>query len=122
MRRRHTRCRLGIWPYALSGDLAIWRSGDLAGWYAHSEHTNQLAQEKRNRAAVALQVTETTAAAASAERQIVYKTVYRDVVKYVSKPDRVKCRFDDDAVRMRQRAIDAGNNIAGFDVATMQNK
>jgi len=94
----------------------------LAGWYAHTEHMNQLAHEKRNRASVALQVTETTAAAASAERQIVYKTVYRDVVKYVSKPDRTKCSFDDDAIRMRQRAIDAANHIAGFDDETVPDK
>ncbi len=35
-------------------------------------------------------------------------------------PNRTVCRFDDDAVSMRQRAIDAANNIAGFDEPAVQ--
>jgi hypothetical protein len=37
------------------------------------------------------------------------------VVKYVQSPNRTVCRFDDDAVQLRQRAIDAANAIPGFD-------
>lgn len=119
---------MAIRRWALFGVILLaagWGCGQmrcLADWYAHGDKINQLAQEKRERAATTLQASENTAAAAIAEQQIVYRTIYRDVIKYVSKPDRNKCDFDPDAVRMRQRAIDAANNIAGFDVTTMQNK
>ena len=53
---------------------------------------------------------------------MIYRTIYRDVVKYVNDPNHVKCDFDDHAVQLRQRAIDAANNIPGFDEPTMQGK
>lgn len=119
---------MAIRRWALYGAILLaagWGYGQiryLAGWYAHADKTNQQAQRKRESAATSLQASENTAAVSNAERQIVYRTIYRDVVKYVAKPDRTKCDFDPDAVRLRQRAIDAANNIAGFDVATVQNK
>jgi hypothetical protein len=44
------------------------------------------------------------------------------VVKYVQSPNRTVCRFDDDAVQLRQRAIDAANAIPGFDEPAVQSK
>jgi hypothetical protein len=37
------------------------------------------------------------------------------VVKYVNDPNHIKCEFDDPAVQLRQRALDAANSISGFD-------
>ena len=55
--------------------------------------------------------------AAEAEQAGAAKTVVvtREVVKYVQNPDRVRCTFDDDRVRIKQRAIDNANTIPGYD-------
>lgn len=53
---------------------------------------------------------------------MIYRTIYRDVVKYVNDPNHAKCDFDDHAVQLRQRAIDAANNIPGFDEPAEQGK
>lgn len=100
----------------------VFYSGYLKGWYAHSEHVNSQAQAKHKKAEKAAAAGEQKAAAASTEAKVIYRTVYRDVVKYVNDPNRTVCRFDDDAVQLRQRAIDAANNIPGFDEPTLQDK
>jgi hypothetical protein len=93
-----------------------------AGWSAHADHINSLAAEKKKRAEQAIKPTEAKAATASNQGKIIYKTIYRDVVKYVQDPNRTVCKFDDNAVQLRQRAIDATNNIAGFDDRPVQGK
>ena len=95
-----------------------WRSG----WNAHSDHINALAAAKKDKAEIAIQPTEKKAAAATAEGKVIYRTIYRDVVKYVQDPNRTVCKFDDESVRLRQRAIDAANSISGFDAGTVQGK
>ncbi|MFE0412643.1 hypothetical protein ACFW0S_28485, partial [Citrobacter freundii] len=65
---------------------------------------------------------EVKAAAATAEGNVIYRTITRDVVKYVQSPDRTVCQFDDAAVQLRQRAIDAANSISGFDAGAVQGK
>lgn len=97
-------------------------AGYLKGWYAHGEHVNSQAKAKKKRAEKAIASSEQKAAAASAEGKVIYRTVYRDVVKYVNDPNHVKCDFDDHAVQLRQRAIDAANNIPGFDEPAVQGK
>ncbi|WP_254633551.1 hypothetical protein [Pantoea sp. GbtcB22] len=94
----------------------------LNGWYAHSAKVNADHALKKQKAEIKLAPTEAKAATANAKGKVIYQTIYRDVVKYVQDPNRTVCRFDDDAVSMRQRAIDAANNISGFDDATMQVK
>ncbi|WP_333892089.1 hypothetical protein [Atlantibacter subterraneus] len=98
--------------------LIAWRSG----WNAHSDHINALAAAKKDRAEKAIQPVEKKAAAASAEAKVIYRTITRDVVKYVQSPDRTVCQFDNNAVQLRQRAIDAANSIRGFDAGTVQGK
>ena len=100
----------------------VFYSGYLKGWYAHSEHVNSQAKAKQKKAEKAVATGEQKAAAASAEAKVIYRTVYRDVVKYVNDPNRTVCRFDDGAVQLRQRAIDAANNIPGFDESAVQDK
>ena len=77
-------------------------------------------QEEKARATLAKratvqQVNDTKAA--EAEQAGAAKTVVitREVVKYVQNPDRVHCTFDDERVRIKQRAIDNANAIPGYD-------
>jgi len=102
---------------SVTGAIA-WRSG----WSAHADHINALAAKKKDKAEKAIQPVEEKAAVATAEGKVIYRTIYRDVVKYVQSPDRTVCQFDDDAVQLRQRAIDAANSISGFDAGAVQGK
>ena len=97
-------------------------AGYLKGWYAHSDKVNSEHADKNKKAEKAVATGEKKAAAASAEGKVIYRTIYRDVVKYVNDPNHVKCDFDDHAVQLRQRAIDAANNIPGFDEPAVQGK
>lgn len=92
------------------------------GWYAHADHLNALAADKKAKAEKAIQSVEQKAVKVSDEGKIIYKTITRDVVKYVQSPDRTRCDFDDESVRLRQRAIDAANSISGFDAGAVQGK
>ena len=86
-------------------------AGYLKGWYAHSEKVNRDA-EKRRQAAQRKQAKSTTQ---SQQVRVVtetkYKTIYRDVVKYVSDPNRNVCVFDDNYQRLRQQSLDADSAI-----------
>lgn len=97
-------------------------AGYLKGWYAHSEKVNNEHREKSKKADKAVATGEQKAATASAEGKVIYRTIYRDVVKYVNDPNHIKCDFDDNAVQLRQRAINAANNIPGFDEPAVQGK
>ena len=94
----------------------------LNGWYAHSAKVNADYAMKRQKAEAKLAPIEQKAAAANANGKVIYRTITRDVVKYVQSPDRTVCQFDDAAVQLRQRAIDAANSISGFDAGTVQGK
>ena len=95
-------------------------AGYLKGWYAHSDKVNSEHTAKNKKAEKAVATGEQKAAAASAEGKVIYRTIYRDVVKYVNDPNHVKCDFDDNAVQLRQRALDAANSISGFDAGAVQ--
>lgn len=92
------------------------------GWYAHSDHINAMAAKKKEKASEAIQDSEQKAALASSEGKVIYRTITRDVVKYVQNPNRTRCNFDDESVRLRQRAIDAANSISRFDAGALQGK
>lgn len=95
-------------------------AGYLKGWYAHTEKVNSEHVAKNKKAEKAVATGEQKAAAASAEGKVIYRTIYRDVVKYVNDQNHIKCNFDDHAVQLRQRALDAANSISGFDAGAMQ--
>lgn len=95
-------------------------AGYMKGWYAHSEKVNIEYQAKIKKVEKAVATGEQKAATASAEGKVIYRTIYRDVVKYVNDPNHTKCDFDDHAVQLRQRALDAANSISGFDAGTVQ--
>ena len=44
-------------------------------------------------------------------RDVEYRTITKEVVKYVTRSNRTDCRFDDERVRIKQRAIDAANRV-----------
>ncbi len=106
----------------LSLFASTYYAGYLKGWYAHSDKVNSEHTAKNKKAEKAVATGEQKAAAASAEGKVIYRTIYRDVVKYVNDPNHTKCDFDDHAVQLRQRAIDAANNIPGFDEPAVQGK
>lgn len=90
-------------------------AGYLKGWYAHSDKVNLDAARKKQNA-------ENKQAKSTSQSQQVrvvtetkYKTIYRDVVKYVSDPNRTVCTFDDDYIRLRQSALDADSTISRDD-------
>lgn len=116
MRLRYVLLALVV-AISVTGAIA-WRSG----WSAHADHSNALAAKKKENAEKAIQPVEVKAAAATVEGKVIYRTITRDVVKYVQSPDRTVCHFDDAAVQLRQRAIDAANSISGFDAGAMQGK
>lgn len=95
-------------------------AGYLKGWYAHSEKVNSEYAAKNKKAEKAVTAGEQKAATASAEGKVIYRTIYRDVVKYVNDTNHTKCNFDDHAVQLRQRALDAANSISGFDAGAVQ--
>ncbi|MCP1021525.1 hypothetical protein MU295_24660 [Klebsiella pneumoniae] len=92
------------------------------GWSSHADHINAQAAKKREKAENAIKPVEEKAATANEAGKVIYKTITRDVVKYVQSPNRTVCRFDDAAVQLRQRAIDAANSIPGFDESAVQSK
>lgn len=92
------------------------------GWHAYSDKVNADYAFKKQKAEARLVPTEQKAAEANSEGKVIYRTITRDVVKYVQKPDHIRCDFDGDAVRLRQQAIDAANNISGFDEPALQTK
>ncbi|KFC08495.1 hypothetical protein GTGU_01412 [Trabulsiella guamensis ATCC 49490] len=95
-------------------------AGYLKGWYAHSDKVNSEYQKKGVKAAKTVARDEQKAAVASDEGKVIYRTVYRDVVKYVQDPNHTNCKFDTRAVQLRQRSLDAANSISGFDAGAVQ--
>lgn len=98
--------------------ITCWRMG----WNAHADHINTMAAKKKETAEKVIAPVEQKAAEQKEKGQVIYRTITRDVVKYVQDPNRTVCKFDDDAIRLRQQAIDAANSIPGFDAATVQGK
>lgn len=87
-------------------------AGYLKGWYAHSEKVNRDAERSRQ----AAQSKQAKSTAQSQQVRVVtetkYKTIYRDVVKYVSDPNRNVCVFDDNYQRLRQQSLDADASVS----------
>lgn len=87
-------------------------AGYIKGWYAHSEKVNRDAERRRQ----AAQSKQAKSTAQSQQVRVVtetrYKTIYRDVVKYVSDPNRNVCIFDDNYQRLRQQSLDSDSAIS----------
>ncbi|ANY29671.1 hypothetical protein [Escherichia phage Envy] len=83
-------------------------------WQGYSYRTGvearaaQEAQAKAQR-----QQTKVVEGAVKAEqaRDVEYRTITKEVVKYVTRPNRPDCSFDAERVRIKQSAIDAANRV-----------
>lgn len=86
--------------------------GYLKGWYAHSDKVN--ADYVKNHKAAEIKQAKSTAQSQQVRvvTETKYETIYRDVVKYVSDPNRTQCTFDDNYVRLRQSALDADASVS----------
>lgn len=87
----------------------------VSGWNAHSAKVNadynaKVAKAQAKQAKVTTKVAQAEQVG-SAENDV----IIREVTKYVSTPGRTKCDFDDNRVRIKQRAVANANNIPGFD-------
>lgn len=101
--------------------ISIGSSFFVGYWLGGSARESYNATES-GKVAMGYLITETDIASIKAVEKEKEKVVYRDVIKYIKDPDRTRCDFDPDAVRLRQQAIDAANSTPGFDVAPLQNK
>jgi len=86
-----------------------------AGWSAHADKMNAQAAQKKQKAEGRQSKSQSQSQAVKTVTEIKYRTVYRDVVKYVQDPNRTKCDFDDEYQRLRQSALDADSAIARDD-------
>lgn len=86
-------------------------AGYLKGWYAHSDKVNLDAAKRKQDAENKQSKSTTQSQQVRVVTETKYKTIYRDVVKYVSDPNRTVCTFDDDYIRLRQSALDADSAI-----------
>lgn len=83
-------------------------------WLGDSYRTGVVAEEEKAAQAKAQrQQTKVVEGAVQAEqaRDVEYRTITKEVVKYVTRPNRPDCSFDDERVRIKQRAIDAANRV-----------
>ncbi len=83
-----------------------------AGWSSHADKINREYAERKAKADSAQEKSNTRAEEVRVVTETKYRTVYRDVVKYVQDPNRTVCKFDDAAVQLRQQAIDAANAVS----------
>lgn len=100
---------LGVLLALLTGShLYAYRSG----WSAHADKINREAAEKKQKAQDKQEKSNAKAEEVRIVTETKYKVVNRDVIKYLQSPDRTKCNFDADSVRLRQQAIDAANAVS----------
>ncbi|HDY8356456.1 TPA: hypothetical protein RRG90_005344, partial [Klebsiella pneumoniae] len=86
------KAKLLIAGISLALVAGVFYAGYLKGWYAHSEHVNSQVKTREKKQEKAVAAGEQKAATASAEAKVIYRTVYRDVVKYVNDPNHTKCQ------------------------------
>ncbi len=83
-----------------------------AGWSAHADKINREYAERKAKADDKQSKSNVKAENVRIVTETKYKVVTRDVVKYLQNPDRTRCEFDADSVRLRQQAIDAANAVS----------
>lgn len=83
-----------------------------AGWSAHSDKVNREYAEAKSKA----EIKQAKSAQSSNEQKVIvetkYKTITKDVVRYVQNPNRTVCSFDDEWLRIRNAAIDADKSVS----------
>ena len=83
-------------------------------WLGDSYRTGVVAEAAQDAQAEAqrqqIKVVERSVQAEQA-RDVEYRTITKEVVKYVTRPNRPDCSFDAERVRIKQRAVDAANGV-----------
>lgn len=82
-------------------------AGYMKGWYSHSDKVNADYAKRKQQAEIKQASSVAKSQQVKTVTEVKYKTIYRDVVKYVQDPDRIKCDYDDEYRRLRQSALDA---------------
>lgn len=82
------------------------------GWSAHAGKINAQAAERRQKAENRQVKSTSQSQKVRTITETKYKTIYRDVVKYVQDPTRTVCKFDDEYIGLRQSALDADAAIS----------
>lgn len=85
------------------------------GWSAHADKMNAQAAQKKQKAEERQSKSQSQSQAVKTVTEVKYKTIYRDVVKYVQDPNRTVCNFDDEYIRLRQSALDADAAVSRDD-------
>ena len=88
---------------------SVFYAGYLRGWYGHSEKVNRDYEDKQRQVSKVLIKQEQQAEKVAEEGKVIYRTIYKDVVKYVQT-----------AVQLRQQALDHANTLSGYDEPTVQ--
>lgn len=86
-----------------------------AGWSAHADKMNAQASQKKQKVEERQSKSQSQSQAVKTVTEVKYKTIYRDVVKYVQDPNRTVCNFDDEYIGLRQSALDADAAISRDD-------
>lgn len=98
---------------AAIGALLEW--GYRQGWDAHSAKVNADYRAKKEKAQRQQANNVEKGAKADEKGSVEYQTISKEVIKYVSRPGAVKCDFDVDRMRIKQRAVANANVIEGYD-------
>ncbi|KAF2282418.1 hypothetical protein GH714_044103 [Hevea brasiliensis] len=119
LRKHNAKCwqcaaaQFGVWRNAGGKVMTgLIRRRAAERWSAHSDKVNKEYAERKARAEAAQAKSNSKAEEVRVVTETKYRTVYRDVIKYVQDPNRTVCKFDDAAVQLRQQAIDAANAVS----------
>lgn len=102
--------------------LAAWGYGKWNYHVGWSEGRANLVQQQEEKARARLakqtirqQANDTKAAAADEAGKAETVTITQQVIKYVTRPDRTVCKFDNERVELKRRAVENANSIEGYD-------
>lgn len=110
-----------VWP------LALMLLSYAFGWFSHGWYKNS--QELKNVNKEITQAKEVQAKSDAGESQASqikvvtetkYKTITRDVIRYVQTPDRTVCSHDAEFMRIKSEAVAAANSITAVDAGAVQ--
>lgn len=110
-----------VWPLALV--LLSYAFGWFShGWYANSQELKNVNKEITQAKEVQAKsdAGESQASQIKVVTETKYKTITRDVIRYVQTPDRTVCSHDAEFMRIKSEAVNAANSITAVDAGAVQ--